>query len=98
MRSNKPTFKKNKADQASMTSFIEGAEKEGLESDIVLPWEASGVRQDVTKVFNLRLPEDLYLKLKYLSDNQRRRSMQTICMDAIEPVIEAEIKAILDKS
>ena len=97
MRSNKPTFKKNKADQASMTSFIEGAEKEGLESDIVLPWEASSVRQDVTKVFNLRLPEDLYLKLKYLSDNQRRRSMQTICMDAIEPMIEAEIKAVLDK-
>ena len=97
MRSSKPKLKKSKVDQASITRFIEDAEK-GPEPDIVLPWEAPDVRLDVTKVFNLRLPEDLYLKLKYLSDNQRRRSMQTICMDAIEPVIEAEIKAILDKS
>jgi predicted transcriptional regulator len=96
MRSSKPTVKRNEIDQAAITSFIEDADK-GSEPDTVLPWEAASVRQDVTKVFNLRLPEDLYLKLKYLSDNQRRRSMQTICMDAIEPMIEAEIKTVLDK-
>jgi len=97
MRSTKPKLKKTEATPASVKSFIEGADKEAGNVD-ALPWEAPGVRPDMTKVFNLRLPEDVYLKLKYLSDNQRRRSMQSICMDALEPVIDAEIAALLKQS
>lgn len=96
MRSSKPKLKKAEATPAAVKNFIEAADK-NAEDDDVLPWEASGVRPDMTKVFNLRLPEDVYLKLKYLSDNQRRRSMQSICMDALEPVIDAEIAALLEE-
>ena len=96
MRSSKPKLKKSGTDQAAVKSFIEGADK-GAEPAIELPWEAENVRPDMTKLFNLRLPEDVYLKLKYLSENQRRRSMQTICMDAIEPAIDAELEALLSK-
>jgi len=95
MRSSKPKLKKTEATPAAVKSFIESAEKN--ENDDVLPWEAPDVRPDMTKVFNLRLPEDVYLKLKYLSDNQRRRSMQSICMDALEPAIDAEIATILEQ-
>lgn len=95
MRSSKPKLKQTEATQAAVKNFIEGAEEE--KNNDVLPWEAPAVRPDMTKVFNLRLPEDVYLKLKYLSENQRRRSMQSICMDALEPVIDAEIEALLKK-
>ena len=30
------------------------------------PWEEPHVRSDVIKSFNMRLPEDFYLKLKFL--------------------------------
>ena len=94
MRSSKPKLKKTEATPAAVKNFIEAADK-NVGNDNVLPWEAPDVRPDITKVFNLRLPEDVYLKLKYLSDNQRRRSMQSICMDALEPAIDAEIVTIL---
>ena len=96
MRSSKPTLKKKSADPAAVKNFIEAADKDPI-ADAELPWKAPGVRPDMTKLFNLRLPEDVYLKLKYLSENQRRRSMQTICMDAIEPAIDAKIEALLGK-
>ena len=92
MRSNKPRTP-SPAPEATIQGFIAGAERQESSS---YPWQATTVRPDVTKVFNLRLPEDVYLKLKYLSDKQRRRSMQTICQDAIEPYIEQELKKLLD--
>lgn len=92
MRSNKPRTQ-SQAPEADIKDFIAGAERQESRA---YPWQAANVRPDVTKVFNLRLPEDVYLKLKYLSDKQRRRSMQTICQDAIEPYIEQELKKLLD--
>lgn len=94
MRSNKPRTQ-SQPPEADIKDFIAGAER--ADSDLY-PWQDPNVRPDVTKVFNLRLPEDVYLKLKYLSDKQRRRSMQTICQDAIEPYIEQELKKLLDSS
>lgn len=92
MRSNKPRTS-SPAPEADIQGFIAGAERQ---ESSAYPWQAANVRPDVTKVFNLRLPEDVYLKLKYLSDKQRRRSMQTICQDAIEPYIEQELQKLLD--
>lgn len=93
MRSNKPRTQAQPP-ETDIKDFIAGAERQ--ESSSVYPWQDPKVRPDVTKVFNLRLPEDVYLKLKYLSEKQRRRSMQTICQDAIEPYIEQELKKLLD--
>ncbi|RMF17007.1 MAG: hypothetical protein D6761_05225 [Candidatus Dadabacteria bacterium] len=60
------------------------------------PWEDPAVRDDLLKVFNLRLPEPLYLKLKFLSDYSPR-SMQQICLDALRPAIERELKKLLNE-
>lgn len=49
----------------------------------VYPWEAPRVRADVTKGYALRLPEPLYLQLKWVAD-QTGRSMNTLCREAVE--------------
>lgn len=57
------------------------------------PWEASGVRGDVTKVFNLRLPEPLKLKLDYIRENTRISAHEFV-MSALVPAVEAEIRRL----
>ena len=61
------------------------------------PWQDEKVRDDVIKTFNLRLPEPLFLKLKFLADNTKRTSMHGICIDALEPTIEREVLALVEK-
>jgi hypothetical protein len=47
------------------------------------------VRADMTKVYNLRLPEPALLKLKYIAEHTPD-SMQKFCLDArAEAVLEA---------
>mgnify|MGYP000861114576 CR=1 FL=1 len=59
------------------------------------PWDAPGVRTDVAKVFNLRLPEPDLLKLKYIAEHTPK-SMQSFCLDALLPAIDTKIKALTD--
>ena len=54
------------------------------------PWAAPGVREDVARVFNLRLPEPALLKLKYIADHTPD-SMQQFCQRVLLPAIEAKI-------
>lgn len=54
------------------------------------PWEAPGVREDVAKVFNLRLPEPYLLKLKYIAEHTPD-SMQQFCLGVLLPAIDARI-------
>ncbi len=56
----------------------------------VYPWDEKGIRDDVLKVYNLRLPEAYLLKLKYIADHTPG-SMQKFCMDALLPAIDQEI-------
>ena len=51
------------------------------------PWEAPYVREDVTKGYALRLPEPLYLKLKWMAD-QTGRSINTVIREAVEADVE----------
>ena len=51
------------------------------------PWEAAHVRDDVVKGYALRLPEPLYLRLKWVAE-RTGRSMNGVCRDAIEAEIE----------
>lgn len=77
-----------------LDAFITGAEKVSSQSvskkRAVYPWEETGVRDDVTKVYNLRLSEPYLLKLKYIADNTPN-SMQKFCLDILEPAIDVEI-------
>ena len=54
------------------------------------PWEAPGVREDVTKVYNLRLPEPYLLKLKHIAEHTPD-SMQQFCLSVLLPAIDARI-------
>lgn len=60
---------------------------------ISYPWEAPGVREDVAKVFNLRLPEPYLLKLKYIAEHTPD-SMQQFCLSVLLPAIDARIEAL----
>jgi hypothetical protein len=78
--------------QADLEKFIDDAEKRTTSSEVEeFPWDASNVRDDVTKLFNVRLPEPDYLKLKWLSE-QGRDSMHAIALKAIQEEIERRLE------
>ncbi len=54
------------------------------------PWQAHAVRGDITKVYNLRLPEPYLLKLKYIAEHTPE-SMQKFCLELLLPAIDAKI-------
>lgn len=56
------------------------------------PWEADRVRDDVVKGYALRLPEPLYLKLKWVAE-RTGRSMNAVCREAVEAEVEAFLAA-----
>lgn len=92
------TPKKQTASDQDVSSFIAGAEPTTKKSaNTALPWEDPYLRDDVTKLFNLRLSEKHYAMLKYLAENQKRESMHSICLDAIEPMLERESLALAKK-
>lgn len=58
------------------------------------PWEVPGIRDDVVKVYNLRLPEAYLLKLKYIADNTPD-SMQKFCLQVVQSAIDEKIDELL---
>jgi hypothetical protein len=60
------------------------------------PWQATGVRDDVAKVYNLRLPEPFLLKLRYIAE-QTPESMQSFCQKILIPAIDEKIREITEK-
>lgn len=61
--------------------------KPAAERKPVYPWEAGGIREDVTKVYNLRLSEPYLLKLNYISEHTLT-SIQKFCLAIIEKEID----------
>ncbi len=93
----KPRERKNK--EESIIEWAENADKsetlrEG--SSYSYPWDDLGIRDDVLKVYNLRLPEPYLLKLKYISEHTPK-SMQKFCIDALLPAIDQEIEKLKSK-
>jgi hypothetical protein len=58
------------------------------------PWQDARVRDDVQKVYNLRLAEPYLLKLKYIAEHSPI-SMQRFCLNALLPAIDAHIEQLL---
>ena len=88
--------KKNPDD---IEAFITGAEDRTAPSTLVekaasYPWEEPGVREDVIKVYNLRLPEPYLLKLKYISENTPD-SMHKFCLNVLQDAIDAKIEDLI---
>ena len=86
---------------ANVENFIAGAEKrreEILSSTKAspFPWDQPGVRDDVLKVYNVRLPEPYLLKLKYIAEHTPD-SMHKFCIDVLLPAIDAKIEDLTRK-
>lgn len=62
-----------------------------LVTPTLYPWEAPGVRDDVEKMVNIRLPEAYRLKLKYIGENQPKSQHQFL-LDVVIPAIDAELR------
>ena len=60
----------------------------------VYPWEEPHVREDVNQAFSIRLPEPLYLKLKYISE-QTGRSMNHMLTTLAEEMVEERLEDVL---
>jgi hypothetical protein len=58
-----------------------------------LPWQEPGVRTDVTKAFNLRLPEPYLLKLRYIGEHTPD-SMQQFCLRVLQEAIDNKINEL----
>ena len=59
--------------------------------DEILPWEGPGVREDVVKQFNLRLPEPDLLKLRYVVEKQRAKSINSYILNVLLPQLDADV-------
>ena len=84
----------------NLDDFLSGAEektapkKVSAKRKVIYPWQEQDVRGDVTKVYNLRLSEPYFLKLKYIAENTTD-SMQKFCLKILEEEIDKKIKEII---
>lgn len=62
----------------------------------VFPWEKPEVNERVVKVFNLRLPEPEFLKIKYLVKWSDFNSMHDFCLQAIREKLEENLSEIIE--
>ncbi len=85
--------KPKKNSSGDVEAFIAGAESGTQASNeiIILPWQEPRVRDDVLKVYNLRLPEPYLLKLKYIAEHSPE-SMQQFCLNTLLPAIDKKLE------
>ena len=84
--------------QSGVEDFISGAEDKAAKLTIdkrtpSYPWNDQGVRNDMIKVYNLRLSEPYLLKLKFISENTPD-SMQKLCLNVLQDAIDEKIKEL----
>jgi hypothetical protein len=81
----------------SVDDFVAGEDRpdasEQTITDDAKPWEAPGVRDDVLKLFNVRLPEPYLLKLRYIAEHAPE-SMQQFCRAVLLPAIDRKIQEL----
>jgi hypothetical protein len=84
----------------NLDAFIAGAETQKIAIDTIskasdiYPWQEPGVRDDVLKTYNLRLPEPYLLKLKYIAEHTPN-SMQKFCLNVLEDAIDKKIEELI---
>ena len=84
-------------DDKARQEFIEEPEKK-IKTPIeqYLPWEEQGVNPEVIKIFNLRLPEPMKLKLEWIVLNSLEyKSKHEFCFRTIEKKIKEVLNEML---
>lgn len=89
LKSRLPTAKAD----AELEAFLAGTEAKTI-STTVYPWQEPYIRNDMIKVYNLRLSEPYLLKLKYIAEHTPD-SMQKFCLNVLEQAIDDKINEIL---
>jgi len=81
--------------ETDLDQFAAGAGKYGSTREEVYPWEEPHIREDVKKTLPLRIPEPLYMKLKYIADHTPY-SMNSFILERLTEEIEKEIARLID--
>lgn len=85
-----PSIKKT----PNLDQFAAAAGTRKNDTDELYPWENPRIREDVKKNLPLRLPEPLYMKLKYIADHTPY-SMNSFILEKLSEEIEAEITSLI---
>ncbi|MBU1420046.1 MAG: hypothetical protein KKI15_16295 [Proteobacteria bacterium] len=73
-----------------LDKFAAGAGQFSPQKEETYPWEEPHIREDVKKNLPLRIPEPLYMKLKYIADHTPY-SMNSFILERLNEEIEQEI-------
>ena len=85
-----PAIKKD----ADLDKFAAGAGRYSSKKQEIYPWEEPHIREDVKKTLPLRIPEPLYMKLKYIAE-QTPYSMNSFIMERLTEEIEEEVARLI---
>ena len=73
-----------------LDAFAAGAGKGKSATETIYPWQEPHIREDVKKNLPIRLPEPLYMKLKYIAEHTPY-SMNSFILERLTEEIEEEI-------
>lgn len=90
MKLKKPS--KNSIEEKNASQFIN--EAEALPEEKKYPWE--GLSDTETRVFNLRMSKAMYEKVRFVAKNLKRKSMNDVCLDALDTHIEYFLNELID--
>ena len=79
----------------ALDKFAAGAGQPSLKNEGTYPWEEPHIREDVKKNLPLRIPEPLYMKLKYIAEHTPY-SMNSFILERLTEEIEQEIVRLTD--
>ncbi len=85
-----PALKKD----ADLDKFAAGAGKYSSKRKEAYPWEEPHVREDVKKNLPLRIPEPLYMKLKFIAE-RTPYSMNSFILEKLTEEIEEEVAKLI---
>ncbi len=78
-----------------LDKFAAGVGRHNSKKEEVYPWEEPHIREDVKKNLLLRIPEPLYMKLKYIAEHTPY-SMNSFILDRLTEEIEEEVTRLTD--
>ena len=75
---------------SDLNAFAAGATRSPQSEEIIYPWQDPYVREDMVKQLLLKMPEPLYLKLKYIS-SYSPYTMTSFILEKLAPEVEREL-------
>jgi hypothetical protein len=81
---------------SDLDRFAAGAGRYSATKKEVYPWEEPHIREDVKRNLPLRIPEPLYMKLKYIAEHTPF-SMNSFILERLTEQIELEVARLTGK-